>query len=95
MESATSILGPIADAVSTLILLNIEAELHQAPIPDLRDVAQRVSSHIDALIGTTLPIQEEIDADVQQHGGDKASSQYQALLRESCNGGLFVQDLEE
>ncbi|ORZ30838.1 hypothetical protein BCR44DRAFT_68147 [Catenaria anguillulae PL171] len=44
-----SLLSPIADAVSQLIVITAQAELNGSPIPDLRDVAQLVAQHVYSL----------------------------------------------
>jgi rRNA maturation endonuclease Nob1 len=51
MYTATSkqILEPVAEAISTLIIFNVEAESKNAPMPDLTDVAKSVANQAKQL----------------------------------------------
>lgn len=49
-KTAKEVLEPIAEAVSQLILLNSEAELHQTPIPDLREAGVAVRTQVCELV---------------------------------------------
>jgi hypothetical protein len=52
MYTATSkaVLSPLADAVTSLILIISESEIHKTPMPDLSNLASAVDDQIKNLV---------------------------------------------
>jgi hypothetical protein len=67
MHTVTSkqILSPVADAISQLIVLNAEAEMSNAPIPDLTGVAEAVADQVDKLVEVGLSMIEYGDKELK------------------------------
>ena len=67
MHSVTSrqILEPIAEAVSQLILINAEAEIRNAALPDLSEAAKAVDLQVQQLVNVGKALAEDAKADKQ------------------------------
>ncbi|KAG5461579.1 MAG: Vinculin family-domain-containing protein, partial [Olpidium bornovanus] len=62
-QSNKQVIEPIAHAVAQLVLLNSDAELRNAPIPDLRQVASVVEEQVAGLVQVGSQMMQSPEAD--------------------------------
>ena len=62
-KTAASVLRPLADAVTALILIISDSEITETPTPDLTKLSQAVDSQIKNLVNVARKIMDQVGAD--------------------------------